>query len=365
MRLRFFVVSLLLAFLLLSGTAFSQTFTGLFDGYYAFNFNKPVNQTNILRAFDFNHQMFSLNYAELAVEQKPKPVGYRFDVGFGDAATVVNSSEPAGIMYQHIQQAYVSVNRGDMTVDFGKFVTPLGAEVIETKDNWNYSRGLLFNYTVPFYHFGVRATFAASDKATVAAYVVNGWNDVRDNNRAKAVGLMATLKPTAKLTLTENYLLGNESPLKDNRRHSFDSIATYDVNDSLSAMANYDYGFDTVGAGAFRRRWQGIAAYGKYNVMGKDSKVKILPRYEWFDDKRARLSGNFVRLHEGTVTIQYASKESGTFWTEYRRDFTVCGSAPCTNQKIFTLSKASGPVPRLNQDTVEFGYTYSFSKEVK
>jgi hypothetical protein len=51
------------------------------------------------------------------------------------------------------------------------------------------------------------------------------------------------------------------------------------------------------------------------------------------------------------------SKESGTFWAEYRRDFS--------NQQVFVLNKASGNVPRLNQDTVEFGYTYSFSKEVK
>jgi hypothetical protein len=28
-------------------------------------------------------------------------------------------------------------------MDFGKFVTSAGAEVIEAKDNWNYSRSLL------------------------------------------------------------------------------------------------------------------------------------------------------------------------------------------------------------------------------
>ncbi len=148
MRLRFFAVSLLLAFLLFTGTAFSQTFTGLFDGNYAYNFNKPANQNNQFtngvpsRAFDINHNMFSLNYAEIAVEQKPSPVGYRFDFGFGDTARVVNASEPSSADLQHIQQAFASVKKDNMTVDFGKFVTPLGAEVIETKDNWNYSRSI-------------------------------------------------------------------------------------------------------------------------------------------------------------------------------------------------------------------------------
>ena len=39
-------------------------------------------------------------------------------------------------------------------MDFGKFVTSAGAEVIESKDNWNYSRSLLFAYAIPYWHFG-------------------------------------------------------------------------------------------------------------------------------------------------------------------------------------------------------------------
>jgi len=355
MRLRFITVSLLLVFLLLSGSAFAQTFTGLFDGYYAFNLNKPKNQTNSMRAFDLNHQQFSLNYAEVSVEQKPKTVGYRFDLGFGDAATVVNSTQPAGVMYQHVQQAYVSVKHGDVVADFGKFVTPLGAEVIETKDNWNYSRGLLFTYAVPFYHFGVRATWSANDKATVAAYVVNGWNNVKDNNRGKSLGLMAILKPASNLTLTENYLVGNESPVRDNRRHTFDSILAYDMNKKISGMANYDYEFDS--SFGTRRRLQGIAVYGKISPMGGDTGLKIVPRYEWMDDKSGGFTGTKQRIQEGTVTFQMVSKESGTFWMEYRRDFS--------NKQVFALTKQTTTRPRLNQDTIEFGYTYSFSKEVK
>jgi len=33
-------------------------------------------------------------------------------------------------------------------------VTPAGAEVVESKDNWNYSRGLLFAWAIPYFHFG-------------------------------------------------------------------------------------------------------------------------------------------------------------------------------------------------------------------
>jgi hypothetical protein len=362
MRLRFFAVSLLLAFLLFTGTAFSQTFTGLFDGYYGYNFNKPANQNNQFingtpsRAFDVNSQMFSLNYAEIAVEQKPTPVGYRFDFGFGDTARVVNSSEPSSADLQHIQQAFVTVKKGNMNVDFGKFVTPLGAEVIETKDNWNYSRSVLFTYAIPFYHFGVRTTYAASDKMTFAAYLVNGWNNVRDNNGSKSLGLMLTLKPSDKLTLTENYLGGKESPISsDNTRHMFDSVATYTMSPKFSAMANYDYGFDMLAAN--RRMWQGIAGYGKISFNGKDTGLKLVPRYEYYYDKNGATTGINQKLQEGTLTFQMVSKDAGTFWAEYRRDWS--------DQEAFLNNKDSGAVPRLNQDIVVIGYTYSFSKEVK
>ena len=61
-----------------------------------------------------------------------------------------------------LQQAYLTavlpVGAG-LTVDVGKFVTHMGNEVIESKDNWNYSRSFLFAYAIPYYHTGIRLTY--------------------------------------------------------------------------------------------------------------------------------------------------------------------------------------------------------------
>src|SRR5688572_32986024 len=105
--MRFFVVFLL--FLLMAGTGFSQSFAGFLDGYYGYNFNRPASRKNLYRNFDFNHNQFSLNYAELAVERKPAPLGFRVDLGFGDTAKAVHATEPAGPdLYQYFQQVYFS-----------------------------------------------------------------------------------------------------------------------------------------------------------------------------------------------------------------------------------------------------------------
>ena len=85
-----------------------------------------------------------------------------------------NARHEFGTSPSILKEAYVSylapVGKG-LQVDFGKFVTPMGAEVIESKDNWNYSRSILFGYAIPFYHFGVRAKYAFNDKYSLTGFL--------------------------------------------------------------------------------------------------------------------------------------------------------------------------------------------------
>ena len=67
-------------------------------------------------------------------------------------------------------------------LDFGKFVTSAGAEVIEAKDNWNYSRSLLFVNAIPYWHFGARTSLPVSKTETIGFQLVNGWNNITKNN---------------------------------------------------------------------------------------------------------------------------------------------------------------------------------------
>ena len=57
-------------------------------------------------------------------------------------------------------------------------------EVIENKDNFNYSRGLLFVLDIPYYHTGLRVGYAVNDQVTGTGYLLNGWNNVIENNWA-------------------------------------------------------------------------------------------------------------------------------------------------------------------------------------
>ena len=114
--------------------------------------------------------------------------------------------------------------------------------MIEAKDNWNYSRSLLFQNAIPLYHAGVRANYAVNDQWSVMFGVVNGWNNVNDNNTGKSIMLSATYKPNMKLSLIENYIGGPEKTgTNEGWRNMSDTVVSYTVNDKTSVLGNFDY----------------------------------------------------------------------------------------------------------------------------
>jgi hypothetical protein len=327
--------------------------TAFADAYYGWHFNKTAAQ---LRNFDVDHNAFSINLVEVALEKKTSTasrVGFRADLDFGPTADTVASYEPSGTgkdVFKHLQQGYVGVLAGSkLQLDFGKFVTPHGAEVIETKDNWNYSRSLLFALAIPYYHVGFRATLPLNDKVTLAGFAVNGWNNSTENNSGKTFGVGATVKPSSKLTWVAGYMRGPEQK-DDNadKRQLFDTTVTVTATPKLSLMANYDYGKDTVaGTGV---SWTGVALYARYQATDYWA---IIPRYEWLDDDDAFMTGTSQKVQEFTLTSEFAIAKALITRLEYRRDFS--------NAAFFAAETGSA---KKSQSTLTVGVLYVFGGKI-
>jgi hypothetical protein len=290
---------------------------GFVDVYYGYNFNKV---SPALRTFDVQHNAFSLSQTEIAFAKPVAPesrLGFRIDVGFGKTADLVAAFEPEengqGI-YKNIQQAYLTGLVGEkLTLDLGKFVTPIGAEVIESQDNWNYSRSVLFGYAIPFYHTGVRGTYAASSKLSVQGLVLNGWNNSSTINDGRpGLGFGATVKPNGNVTWIGNLMFGPEAPGPDpDTRYLFDTTLTVALNPKVSVMGNFDYG--TEGA----TKWWGLAAYAKLQATDKWA---LAGRFEYLDDTE----GGFMTIGQKaqTYTLTSDHKVAGDLKVrlEYRLD---------------------------------------------
>jgi hypothetical protein len=171
---------------------------------------KRLRRHQLRRRHGFNNSAnsFNLNLVKLAMSHTADPVGFEFDLGYGQAMQVINSVSSTNNGFDAlVEQAYVSfkpTKAKGCEMDFGKFVTSAGAEVIESYSNWNYSRSLLFSWAIPYYHVGVRTSWPVGKKWVAGFQVVNGWNNTVDNNSGKTIG--ATLLGTySKAMFAVNY----------------------------------------------------------------------------------------------------------------------------------------------------------------
>jgi len=335
-------------------------FSGLVDGYYSFNFNHPSSQFNQLYNFDVKANQFSLNMAKLTVAHSPDPVGFQVDLGFGRAFDIIHASEPstAPSFLRNIEQAYVSLKPAKakgFEVDFGQFVTSAGAEVIETNSNWNYSRSLLFAWAIPYYHFGVRTSFPVGKYFTGGVQLINGWNNVEDNNSGKTVGFTSAFT-TKKFAWSNNYYTGPENPSTNTGwRNLYDTTLLLTPNSKFNAYINFDYGQNKSGSGTseFTAKWYGIAGAVHFQPT---SKWAFTPRVEWFKDRDGFETGLAQDLKEVTLTGEYKMIEGLLARLEYRRDWS--------NQPFFfrgsSVNGTTGLGTYKNQDTLSLGVVAFF-----
>ena len=189
---------------------------GLVDAYYLYNFTGTGTNSSLVppagRQFDTNSNTFTLNYAKLGIGMTADNVALRMDLGYGGMGALINGgSNPSAFV---AEQAFMSVTPAtNFTIDFGKFATTAGAEVIEAEKNWLYSRSFLF-FNIPLVHTGLRLNYKVNDMVSVQGSVVNGWNGQGfevDASPAKTIGLNATLTLPGGIGITSHDLLRQRS----------------------------------------------------------------------------------------------------------------------------------------------------------
>jgi hypothetical protein len=323
-------------------------FSGLIDGYYSFNANHPASRGNLYRNFDVKANQMTLNMARLALEHDADPVGFRLDLGFGRAWDVFNATEPGPEGLRHIPQAYISLKPTNMKgtqFDFGKFYTAAGAELTENHQAWNYSRSLIYA-NGPYYHFGLRVTQPVNDSLTVGFHLVNGWNNVEDNNSGKTVGF-TTGFTKKKFAWFNSYYTGPEKTgTNEGFRNFYDGVLLLTPNDKVNAYINFDYGREKqLGAGS--NDIIAVAGAVKFQLTPQ---IALIPRLEMYYDKDGWITGTAQKLKEFTLTGEYKWAEGLLSRIEYRRDWS--------DQRVF--ERGSTPNAWKNQDTFLIGFVAVF-----
>lgn len=310
-------------------------FGGMVYGSYNYNFNNPDSKDNSLRVFDNRANNFTLDLAQIALSKEEQGgVGFKVVLNYGHTAGLMQSdwtgdgSFSNGTNNFELEEAYMTYTAGigkGLGIKAGKFVTLLGAEVIESPNNLNISRSFLFGYAIPFTHTGVLFSYPVMERVSLSAGVVNGWDNVIDSNKGKSFLGNLTVNPIDALTLSFNGVYGAELPDKGgSKRGVFDLVATYNLNDHVTFMTNYDYGSESdTGLGGGDALWQGVAGYvnisgGLFNPDWEP--FSIAQRLEWFSDEDGVRTGQRQDLWEATTTLKYKITENLHLRAEYRHD---------------------------------------------
>ena len=335
--------------------------SGFIDGYYSVNFNRPHDitedgsgfQINQLYNFNDKTDQFNLSAAKLTLNHDPDPIGAHVDFIYGRTNHFVNGGNADQLDF--IEQAFLSLKppkAKGFELDFGKFVTSAGAEVIEAKDNWNYSRSLLFALAIPYFHFGARTSMPISKTDTIGVQLVNGWNNVSKTNGGVTVGLTNGLvKP--KYSWFLNYYGGPENAnTTSGIRNLFDTTLLLTPSGKFNAYLNYDYGqnrdasVSNGGDGALVH-WQGFAVAARGQASPKSA---LAGRFEYFKDYNGWATGTSQSLKEFTGTYEYKWVEGLLTRVEYRGDFS--------DQNYFTKDATLGA--KKNQQTFTIAFIAFF-----
>jgi len=325
------------------------------DGYYVYNFNKPIGRINLLRAYDVMSNSFSLNQAAVVIERAPnieagRRFGVRLDLQYGQATETVQgnaANELRPQVYRPVWQAfgtYVAPIGKGLTVDFGKFGSSLGYETNFTKDNFNYSRSYYFNF-LPFYHFGFRAKYPINDKLAVMYHVMNGVQQSEDFNGFKSQHLALILTPAKRVSWQINYYFGQEQrdtapelnpgfaslptqpglstnvirPVPNGRLHILDTYASWNVTDKLTLVGEADYVVNRVQSSSAPSHISGGVVYARYQFAPK---LALTGRGEYLSDRGGLFSGVTQALKETTLTADLKLADGFLVRGEWRRDFS-------------------------------------------
>ncbi len=313
------------------------TFSGYMDTYYFANFNNPQDRFNTgvngaARAFDQRAGQFQLGLIQAKATYVSDKVDAVMDLTFGNNADLGNYGNTVSLNTGAststalvIKQAYLTLKATPkLSFTAGQFGTHIGYEVIDAPVNFNYSLSNLFN-NGPFYHLGLKAQYAFSDKAALMVGVVNNIDRNFDNNRAKGFIAQLFLSPASGWSVYLNTAISNEANVRTTdpklgkdttgTYSIYDLTTTYQITPKFFLGLNAAFGSQTGGyqqlnpyfTGTYVNNattWGGVAVYSNYAFTDK---FALGARYEVFDNTggaRALVAadGSGVKVNSLTVT---------------------------------------------------------------
>ena len=248
-------------------TAVSVSYGAFVDSYYAYDFSRPRNFDRSYTTQAVRHNEFNVNLAFVEAKVSGPRVRGRLALQAGTSVQSNYAGEPTigsvsgPSLSRFIQEAVAGYRiTQNLWIDGGIFFSHIGMEGFISRDNLTYTRSLSADYT-PYYESGARLTWQANPQLTGTFVVVNGWQNISENNNDKAVGARVDLAASSSTTFSYYNFAGKENAERTLRFFNGIGMKTSAIP-GLTLQANGDYGMqDKPGGG--RSRWYSAGVIAK------------------------------------------------------------------------------------------------------
>jgi hypothetical protein len=301
------------------------TFYGFVDAYYGYDFKHANTQDRPSFLYSHDRQNeFSVNQGIIGVRYQDDKVRGAFALHAGSYVTANYAAEDQ--VFKHIYEAYAGFRPfAKAWLDAGIFGSHIGFESAISKDNWTLTRSLMAENS-PYYESGVRFTYEVDPKLTLTGLVLNGWQNIRENNQAKALGTQIQWKPTDKLLINSSTFYGNEQPTDSvkRRRYFHDFYVTYAATDKLSLALVFDVGKqEKAQDGTKADTWHTGSAFVRYKLADKWTAAL---RGEYYNADHGVIINSImptatdadIKLKGGSLNLDYAPASNVLFRVEGR-----------------------------------------------
>jgi hypothetical protein len=276
-------------------TAVHVAFGAFVDGYYAFDFGRPVTFDRTFTTQAARSDEFNVNLAYVEAKMDGARVRGRLALQYGTSVQANYAGEPRigansgrDNIARFIQEATAGARLGtNVWIDGGIFLSHIGSEGWISRDNLTYTRSLNADYS-PYYQSGVKVTWQPTSRLTAQLDVVNGWQIISESNTDKSAGIRLDYVVSPVLTLSYWNLAGREpSPIGAGMRLFNGANAKLARANGAALIATVDAGRQK-GTSDTSATWYDASLVGRTPITRA---VAVNARAEYYNDDKGVITG--------------------------------------------------------------------------
>ncbi len=258
-------------------------------------------------------------------------------------------NDGAGGFALEAEQGFVTFSPGVLNswnVTFGKFNAPIGFELLDPTDMFQYSHALVFDYGLPTNLTGAMLSGDFGKSFDLTVYLCNGWDLNVDSNTGKTFGGRIGYTRGELGCVGLSAISGAESGPEGDILSVFDVDLTVTPKDNLLIGGELNFGSEDIGGTT--ASWMGFLLMTHYDFK---ENCGLTLRYDFFDDSDAsRLGSGIVEKRQAlTISPTFSLGNGMGALLELRYDFS--------DEEVFTDKDGD---PSKSALGLAFETTYSF-----